>query len=86
MLKDGKHHDVKLSETDLRKLIVWVDSNCHFRGLEDITDINDPDPNWYSFWPNPPKLKSAPYISHLHRQDKFNSQADRPTLRSKQEK
>ena len=31
-----------------------------------MTDIDDPDPNWFLFWPNPPKLKSAPYVSYLH--------------------
>ena len=79
----GEHNDVKLSEEELGKLITWVDTNCHFRGLKDIIEINDPDADWFVYWPNPPKLKSAPYVNHSYKQDEFNSQADRPTLNSK---
>jgi hypothetical protein len=81
MLMDG-HHKVKLTDEEMGKLIVWVDANCHYRGLKDVVEIDDPDSDWFVFWPNPPKLKSAPYINHLYKQDEFNSQADRPTLRS----
>jgi hypothetical protein len=76
-------NDVKLSEEELGKLITWVDTNCHFRGLKDIIEINDPDADWFVYWPNPPKLKSAPYVNHSYKQDEFNSQADRPTVKSK---
>ena len=81
MLLEGKHNDVKLSTEDMDKLIAWVDTNCHYRSLSDVLSIEDPDPNWFSFWPNPPKLWSAPYVNHNYKQDEFNLQADRPTLR-----
>ena len=32
--EEDPHHDVKLNKEDLGKLIVWVDTNCHFRGLK----------------------------------------------------
>ena len=83
MLIDGKHNKVKLTEEEMGKLMVWVDTNCHFRNLKDVLDIDDPDPDWFAFRTNPPKLKSAPYVNHLYTQDEFNSQADRTTLRSK---
>ena len=80
MLMDG-HNKVKLTDEEMDKLIAWVDTNCHFRGLNDILDIDDPDSDWFVFRTNPPKLGSAPYVNHLYKQDEFNSQADRPTLR-----
>ncbi len=85
MLLSGRHNKVTLTEEELGKLITWVDTNCHFRGLRDITHINDPDPDRFAYWPNPPKLKSAPYVNHVFKQDEFNSQADRPTLLAREE-
>ena len=79
----GKHNDVKLTAEEMHKLIVWVDTNCHYRSLEDVLSISDPDPAWFQNWPYAPRLKSAPYVSHLHAQDEFNSPSDRATLRSR---
>ncbi|MBL7219178.1 MAG: hypothetical protein ISS69_03615 [Phycisphaerae bacterium] len=76
----GKHNKVKLTEEELRKLIVWIDTNCHFRGLNDILAIEDPDVNWFLNWPYRPRLGSAPYVNHLYRQDEFKSPEDRRTL------
>ena len=79
----GKHNGVKLTNEELRKLIVWVDTNCHFRSLKDVLSISDPDPNWFLNWPYRPRLKSAPYVSHVHSQDEFTSPADRQPLRER---
>jgi hypothetical protein len=32
LLADGKHHDVRLSEEDLRRLVIWMDLNSNFLG------------------------------------------------------
>jgi hypothetical protein len=79
----GKHNKVKLTKEELRKLIVWVDTNCHFRSLADVLAISDPDPNWFLNWPYRPRLGSAPYVSHLYSQDEFKSPEDRVPLRNK---
>ena len=79
----GKHNDVKLTAEEMGKLIVWVDTNCHYRSLKDVLAISDPDPNWFVQWPYPPRLKSAPYVNHLYAQDEFSSPSDRATLRSR---
>ena len=79
----GKHNDVKLAKEELRKLIVWVDTNCHYRSLKDVLSISDPEPNWFLNWPYRPRLGSAPHVSHLYCQDEFNSPEDRVTLREK---
>ena len=78
----GKHHNVKLTKEEFGKLIVWVDTNCHYRGLSDVLSISDPDPNWFVSWPYPPLLKSAPSVNHLRPQDEFSSPADRSPLRA----
>ena len=67
----------------LGKLIVWVDTNCHYRSLKDVLSISDPDANWFLNWPYRPWLSSAPHVSHLYSQDEFNSPEDRVPLRDK---
>jgi hypothetical protein len=79
----GKHNDVKLTDEEMRKLIVWVDTNCHYRSLGDVLRIADPDPDWYVHWPYPPRLTSAPYVNHLYSQDEFNTPEDRLPLRER---
>jgi len=79
----GKHNDVKLTDQEMRKLIVWVDTNCHYRSLADVLSISDPDPDWYGHWPYRPRLKSAPYVNPLYCQDEFPSPADRRPLRER---
>ncbi|NQT85411.1 hypothetical protein HQ560_01520, partial [bacterium] len=79
----GKHNDVKLTKEEMGKLIVWVDTNCHYRSLADVLSIADPDPAWFGAWPNLPRLSSAPYVNHLVAQDRYNSPSDRPLLRDR---
>jgi len=77
----GKHNGVKLPREDMEKLIAWVDTNCHFRSLDDVLAIDDPDPNWFLNWPYPPRLRSAVHVDHLAAQDAFHSPSDRLALR-----
>jgi hypothetical protein len=79
----GKHNGVKLSKEEMGKLIVWVDTNCHFRSLADVLAIADPDPTWFGSWPYLPTLRSAPLVDHLVAQDGYNSPSDRPLLRAR---
>jgi hypothetical protein len=41
----GRHHDIKVGEKDLLKLILWVDTLCPYRGEQEIRAMADPDPN-----------------------------------------
>ena len=34
---DQRHHDVKLSDEDLHRIILWLDSNCEFYGSYENT-------------------------------------------------
>jgi len=79
----GKHNGVRLSIEEMEKLIVWVDTNCHFRSLRDVLAIDDPDPNWFLNWPYPPRLRSAVYVDHLAAQDAYRSPDDREMLRDR---
>ena len=83
VMHGNDNHDLKLSEEELGILTAWVDTNCHFRSLKDVLDIDDPDPNWFLNWPFPPQLSSAPYVNRLYSQEEFNSPSDRATLRSR---
>jgi len=41
----GKHHDVKVDDLSLLKLITWVDILCPYLGEAEIRAMPDPDPN-----------------------------------------
>ena len=58
----GKHHKVKIDPVSLRRLIVWVDAMCPYRGDEEVRRIDDPvfpGVDWLSVRP---KIKTAPRI------------------------
>ncbi len=58
----GKHNDVKVDPLSLRKLIAWVDTNCPYRGEEDIRAIPDPDFAGIDQLPIRPRVATAPTI------------------------
>jgi hypothetical protein len=57
--RGGKHHDVKLDETSLRRLIAWVDACCPFMGEEEVRAIEDPDFEGIDLLPIRPRVKTA---------------------------
>lgn len=59
----GKHHDVKVTGEDLRKLIAWVDANCPFRGEQEIRKIPDPTFAGVEWLPVRPRTETAPEIA-----------------------
>ena len=61
----GKHHKVKVTGVDLRKLIAWVDCNCVYRGDEEVRRIPDPSPGVAARFPVPVKTRTAPRIRRL---------------------
>jgi hypothetical protein len=48
----GKHHDVKITGTELEQLIAWVDCNVPFRGDEEVRAM--------------PRMKEAPVIDRFN--------------------
>ncbi len=75
----GKHNGVRVPSTELRKLIVWVDTLCPYRGEAEIRAMADPDPKRFldDEWPWPPRMKTAPVIKRVFAQDRYLSQEDR---------
>jgi hypothetical protein len=63
MVREGKHHDVKIEGEDLRRLMAWVDSNCVYRGDKEIRMIDD-YPHGAKL-PVPALIKNAPRIDRL---------------------
>ena len=59
----GDHHGVKVDPYSLRRLIAWVDTNCPFRGEEEIRKMPDPDFPGIEFLPVRPRVKTAPIIA-----------------------
>ena len=62
----GKHNKVKIEGTDLLRLIAWVDSNCVYRGDEEVRQIPDSGENIARRFPVPPKTRTAPRIERLN--------------------
>ena len=58
----GTHNDVKADPLSLRKLIAWVDTNCPYRGEEDIRAIPDPDFPGIEQLPIRPRVATAPVV------------------------
>ena len=58
----GKHHKVKIDPVDLRRLIVWVDAMCPYRGDPEVRQIADPVFRGVEWLSVRPKIKTAPRI------------------------
>ena len=58
----GKHHDVKVDPDSLRRLILWVDAMCPYRGEEEVRAIDDPVFQGVDWLPVRPRIKTAPVI------------------------
>ena len=54
--------EYKVDPVSLRKLIAWVDTNCPYRGEEDIRAIPDPDFPGIECLPVRPRVATAPII------------------------
>ena len=58
----GKHNAVKVDPLSLRRLIAWVDTNCPYRGEEEIRAIPDPNFPGIEYLPIRPRVRTAPVI------------------------
>jgi hypothetical protein len=59
----GRHNGVKVDPLSLRRLIAWVDTNCPYRGEEEIRAIPDPNFPGIERLPVRPRVKTAPIIA-----------------------
>lgn len=62
LLIDGKHHDVELSNTELRTLIAWIDCNTPYRDDAELRETDDPIFDKIEVIPIRPEMKNAPRI------------------------
>ncbi len=58
----GKHRDVKVDELNLRRLKVWVDAMCPYRGEEEVRAIPDPEFQGVDWLAVRPRIATAPRI------------------------
>lgn len=58
----GKHHEVRVDPVSLRRLIVWIDTMCPYRGDEEVRAIEDPDFQGIDWISVRPRIKTAPRI------------------------
>ena len=63
MASSGKHHEVKVDEVSLQRLIVWVDAMCPYLGDEEIRQIPDPVFQGVDWLAVRPKIATAPRIT-----------------------
>jgi len=62
MVSSGEHHGVKLDEVSLRRLILWIDTMCPYRGTEEVRAIPDPEFQGIDWLAIRPEVQSAPRI------------------------
>ena len=58
----GKHHGVKVDPISLRRLILWVDAMCPYRGTEEVRAIPDPHFQGIDWLAVRPQIADAPRI------------------------
>jgi len=58
----GKHHNVKMDDTSLLKLILWVDTMCPYMGDEELRQESDPVFQGVDWLAIKPRIKTAPRI------------------------
>jgi hypothetical protein len=58
----GAHYNVTADPLSLRRLILWVDTMCPYRGREEIRAIEDPVFQGVEWLAIRPKIKNAPTI------------------------
>ena len=59
----GKHHDLKVDDENLLRLILWVDTMCPYLGSEEVRAIPDPDFQGIDWLAVRPLIANAPYIT-----------------------
>lgn len=57
-----EHYGVKLSPTELERMIVWVDAICPYMGSDDIRAEKDPEFQGSDWLAVKPRLQSAPVV------------------------
>jgi len=63
LASSGEHYQVRVDPINLRRLIVWVDAMCPYRGDEEVRAIDDPDFQGIDWLPVRPRIKTAPRVS-----------------------
>jgi len=58
----GKHHDLKVDPVSLRRLILWVDTMCPYRGSQECRALPDPAFQGMGWLSVRPRIRTAPRI------------------------
>ncbi len=62
----GKHHDVRVDEISLQRLICWVDTMCPYRGDEEVRQEPDPIFQGVDWLAVRPRIQTAPIVDRFH--------------------
>ena len=63
MASSGSHHDVRVDDINLQRLICWVDTMCPYRGDEEVRAEDDPVFQGVDWLAVRPKIRTAPRIA-----------------------
>ncbi len=63
LVSSGDHHGVKVDPVSRRRLILWVDTMCPYRGDEEVREIDDPVFQGIDWLSVRPRIKTAPRIT-----------------------
>lgn len=62
LVSSGQHHDVRVDDVSLQRLICWVDTMCPYRGDEEVRQEADPVFQGVEWLAIRPKIQTAPHI------------------------
>jgi len=63
LVSSGQHHDVRVDDLSLQRLIVWVDAMCPYKGDEEVRAEADPVFQGVDWLAVRPKIATAPLIT-----------------------
>jgi hypothetical protein len=62
LASSGDHYDVRVDPISLRRLILWVDTMCPYRGEDEVRAIPDPEFQGVDWLSIRPRIQTAPKI------------------------
>jgi hypothetical protein len=63
LVSSGQHHEVKVDQLSLLRLIVWVDAMCPYKGDEEVRAEADPVFQGVDWLAVRPKVATAPVLN-----------------------
>ena len=79
-VSNGKHHDVRVDDVSLQRLICWVDTMCPYRGDEEVRQEPDPEFQGVEWLAVRPRVQTAPVVNRFKIPQSAEAECTAPQL------